>query len=704
MIAAGLLALLLVLLLPRAALGSPGNEIVVVLDNSGSMAAPYHETPNKVLPASDPGRVAVLGALAMMGVSLGSTDRVTVISFADKSGEPPRVIDPTRLPQGMSAEDAIRATEYVNQTLFKKALEEARKILTGSDRDGKLLLLLTDGAPTDITDTSEAPKLLGLPDAPFGTLILGLFGSEDAKSHGVAFLRPLAKTPEDLVLLNGPAELISAFTGAYARVLGSKPLTGKLSVGGKVDFDVGKHVVEVLAITASSQPGPAFTASLTGPKGASPVLAQGHNGCKFKYSNAPGLCEDPRRHYQVFRQPNDPEKASRWTLSLPKAQGDVEYGVILRYDILATLAAGPVVKAGEAATIEARLLFRGNAFVDEAFFKADGFEAVATVQGEKIPLKHVGDGRFVGTWTPARGLSGTSVHVRATFRNTWLERSAERPVLVEGPKELVLRVAPDPIDLGAWKGGILPTRRCATIDLTGSTNADIVDVVCGPAREEQEMKLTCTPVAGSEAAAVGGAGKPMRWEVCATATRCCGDRSSTASAPSSQILLTGKDPRFGSSGKTVSVLYQVQATGFLPCWWPVLAALAALLVVIFVVVGIVRPHSFDPAAAIRVAGSEAGLRRTSGLILRELPGGVKGFYRNARIALNGTGDFVRKAKQAVFVIEADRAGTTVIRSGAGLERKVQRTGKWEPVAAEEMAQGFVPGLVYRVGNLYVKFE
>jgi hypothetical protein len=58
----------------------------------------------------------------------------------------------------------------------------------------------------------------------------------------------------------------------------------------------------------------------------------------------------------------------------------------------------------------------------------------------------------------------------------------------------------------------------------------------------------------------------------------------------------------------------------------------------------------------------------------------------------------------VLVLEAGAGGSTRFVTAAGLERKVQRTGKWEPVPAEELALGYTPNTVYRVGNLYLKWS
>lgn len=685
------------------AMASPGNDVVLILDNSGSMAGPFRGPAGRMMPGNDPERTAVLGALILSGLTFGTEDHLTVLTFGDTPVSAPVMVDPAAFPNAAAAGDAIRAMPYANGTFYRPALRQARDILSRSTRDGRLLMFLTDGAPSDMEDPGEGPSLLNLSQGGFGTLIMGLFGSEESRKSGEAFLRPLARTQDDLVFLSSSRDIVAAFTRGYAKMLGARPMTGTLAQGSK-PVDVGKYVLEVLVMTASSEPGPAFDASLTGPKGAVPVKAGGDNGCDFKLPDAPNICAEPRRHYSVFRQANDPENPSHWQLSITKASGNVEYGIILRYDLAAKLVLAPVVNAEEPAQVEAQLLFHGKPFVDDEFFRADGFEAVATIEGTKVPLKHAGGGRFVGSWVPPSSMAGSGAVVRATFKNTWMERSADGSTHVEGAPKLVLQVHPNPLDLGAWQASRSRIERCGELDLSGSVNADKVELACTAQGQSSEAGMTCQPVAGSEAALPSGQkGQPMRWKVCVTSSRCCG---SVQSAPPKGLVVTlaGKDPRYAAAAARVPVVFRVQGMGWLACWWPILAALGVALFLLWVIVGLLRPHSFEPSVAVRVAGSEAGLRRTSALVLRELPGGVRGFYRNARVALNATGDFVKAPRLAVLVVEAGPSGTTVFRKAAGLERKNRRTGGWEAVPPEDLAQGFAAGSIYRLGSLVMKFE
>jgi len=687
--------LVLPLLLTGAAGG--GNEIVLILDNSCSMGVEARDqTTGRRVPPNDPERAAVLGTLIVEGLARGSADRVSVLAFGDGKEAPPR---PAR-----SAEE-IRALPYAHGTFFRRPLEEAGNRLRGSALPNQLFLFFTDGIPEDLEDPSEGPRALGLSEsAGFETLVIGLFGSDEVRQMGEQFLRPLARNPQDLVFVQTPREVMEAFTRGYARVLGSRPETGSLSPGQSKTFEVGKYVVEVLVATASASPGPAYTATLEGPQGGVPAQASGDNGCPagIRYANAPKLCQPPHRHYQVFRAPHSPDQPGRWTLSLPKGAGPIDYGLILRYDLEASLAVPATARVGEPVQLDARLLFRGKTFDDESFFQADGFTAVATLEGKEVPLSHAGGGRFVADWTPSQpSLEGAATPVRVTFRNAWMEQGARRAVQVEGFLDLSLVPDPASIDFGEWRGERGETRRCSTVDLSRSTNADRVPITCTAQGTVEGGALSCTPVAGSEADLGNGRkGQPLKYEVCFAAEGCCGQL-----APSGLgVLFAATHPHYAAAAVTVPTRARVGETGWLRCWWPWLALAGGMLFFGWVVVGFVRPNDFDPAASVYVAGSELGLRRASALTLRETPGGTRGFYRNARMCLNAGGDFVRSPRAAVLVLEAGPGGSTRFVTAAGLERKVQRTGKWEPVPAEELALGYTPNVVYRVGSLYLKWS
>lgn len=689
---------------PSLAWALTKNEVVLVLDTSGSMGSPWEFSAgpgaSKTMKPSDPERGAILGALVLEALARDSQDRLSVITFTRMESAPPPLL---------RTASEIQALQYNTGTFFRKPLQEARRILGAAPKgDGRVLLFFTDGVPNDRgISPDELPQIIGLDTDPdLDSFALGLWSGESSDPADAAFQRQargflgrMVRLPEDLEFIAGGRQVVPAFTRAYARALGSRPDVGRLSPGQTKTLEVGKYVVEVLVATAASEPGPDYNAKLTGPRGDLPAR-QGDNG-------APGGASATRRHFEAFRSENDPNKASKWTLSIASGPGSIEYGFILRYDFSLTVAVKPVSNVGEQVAIESQMLFQGKPFTDEEFFRSDGFEAFAVVGSARVPMQHKGGGKFAGVFVPGPEMKGLTLPIRASVRNTWLLLHADAATRVEGMLDLVLRPNPSPINLGGWRGERGLTSRCARVDLSGSVNADRLEVTCKVQLDggsKRGVEGTCEPVAGSEAALPSGLGRPLQWEVCAEAPRCPDDCLSDPTRPAMHVTFAGKDPRYAAGAVKVPVVYRVAGMSWLACWWPLLALGAGLLLAGWFIVGWVRPHNFEHALSLRLAGSEAGLKRTSALVLREQPGGVRGFYRNARVCLNATGDFVRNPRQSNLVIEAGPGGTTVFAKAAGLERKDRRTGAWEPLPAEELPNGLTPGQLYRMANLYLKAE
>ncbi len=669
-----------------SASATPGNEIALVLDNSCSMAFPATDQNGTQYPPNDPERAAVLGALVVEGLVRGSNDRLTVYAFPDVRGGPPRTVRDAA---------GIRGLPYANHTLFTEPLQAARAHLDASTRDGKLLLFFSDGVPEDLPQGGpDAAGVFGMDTAgDIDTFILGLYGSEDVRDMAVTHVSGLARSPDDSAFMDDPAEVVPAFTKAYARALGSKPQTGSLSSGDSVSFDVGKYVTEVLVFVASQEQGAAFQSTLTGPNGAAPVQAQGNDGCEpaLAAQVPPNVCGGDRRHYQVFRAPSDPLTASTWSLAVTGP--NVRYGVILRYDLTASLALDPTVRVGSTLPVEARLLFRGDTFDDDDFFASDGFSATAEIDGISIPLTHAGDGRFVGEWapqTPTQGAVLATVH----FQNTWMQQRDTKQVTAEGFLPLVLRPTPIPVRLGNWRGSRVRTERCSTVSLVGSDHADVVPVTCIPGTVEGAT-VTCTPQAPQ------GTAQPLEWDVCVVADACCGEIPADGS--SVDITFRGTHDHYAAGAVKVPVEVHVERTGFIRCWWLPIAIAATVLFVLWVIVGWIRPNSFDPYLSVRIAGDEKGLKRTVALVLQEQPGGRRGFYRNARLCIDGEGNCVRKTRVAQIVITASGTGEMTWAKSGGVEKKDRRTRKWTSITQEELREGVIPGVVYRAGGLHLKF-
>src|SRR3990172_4361301 len=201
-----------------------------------------------------------------------------------------------------------------------------------------------------------------------------------------------------------------------------------------------------------------------------PMTSSGDNACSWN----PRLCQPPYHHYAVWKATNDPEREGSYTLSIDaRARSDVAFGFILRYDLTAEVMESPsTIRAGESFPLRARIRWRDRTFDAEGFFRADGFRALAHVAGRDVRLDRQPDATF-----SARATAGDPgrLPVEFVFENRWMRLAASpSDIRVEGWLPLVLRVTPDPPDLGRWRGAWNATRACSRVSLADSINADRV--------------------------------------------------------------------------------------------------------------------------------------------------------------------------------------------------------------------------------------
>jgi hypothetical protein len=192
-----------------------------------------------------------------------------------------------------------------------------------------------------------------------------------------------------------------------------------------------------------------------------------------------------------------------------------------------------------------------------------------------------------------------------------------------------------------------------------------------------------------------------RWlDVCLEVPRCAADASPTGAA----LRVVPLTPEFASQATAVRLRWRVEGLGPLAChgFWllPALGSLGAVVLL----AGFTRPARFPPGAAVRIAGSERGLRQAASVLLRACPGSSPGFFRDARLGMQGDGNVTGRVRGAAVVLRAVQGGGVVL-TGLGLvERQDRRTLKWEPV--EDLASGHVPsqGVSYRAGGTFFQVE
>lgn len=687
----GLLTLFCVLFVAHESSAEEKRKIVMVLDTSGSMSGNCNGRGGGC-DGNDPNRMSVLGTQLIVALTAGH-ENATVFGFPrPEDGPVPRL-----------TEADLPGLRFEGPTPYIPALAAAKAEIEASPPDSRrILIFFTDGEPTGVRRPAELEPaiqpILALQTHP---VILGLDPKGSSKNSITPFLNVLAGPEANMTIVTDPTAIVESLMKALARAFDSDNQSGYVDTNKTFRFDVGAGVDEVLIAVAGEGAGEDFTAQLDVPAGAPPGT-----GWKSGWNDE----SRPRaRHWAALRYKKPVEQALSLTLRLlPGAHGKAQYGIIYKYDMVAEVDSA-VAYEGKPVTIVGRLKSGGVAR-DKAWFDKSGFQAPTfTIAGGTITqVVSDPDGTFKATWVAKRPATGSIVPVVVSFKNAQgIPLSGSGQITIKDATKLELRLPPQ-IDLGSWTGPSAwlgtppPETRCQVIDLKDSPGAQTVPITCRAESWPGDVNRTpiCEPDLTSKYA---GTGQPMKWKVCLDPKPCCSDMKNAPGGPV-KVVFSGKDPDYQNVTAPVVVTFDVARPGWLRCHWHWIAIGVFTLFTIWVVRGYLKPYSFESTAAFHLASSEAGLRKNQANVACETPAGKRGFYRNARIAINGSGDLVKDPKMAVLFVEAGVAGSTVIVRAAGLEKKDTRTGKWIAVPEADFRAGLLPKAIYRIGQLYVKWE
>ncbi|MFO0734766.1 MAG: vWA domain-containing protein [Labilithrix sp.] len=694
-----LLALFAIVFCATDASAAEKRKIVMVLDTSGSMAGNCNGTPNSCsAPANDPDRLAVLGAQIIVALTEGHED-ATVFGFPREPNAPVPRLGANDLP----------SIQFEGPTPYIPALEASKKEFDTSPPDSRrVLIFFTDGEPTSTRGNSRLsvaelqPATQPLFAQGVHPVIIGLDPGGKGKSQIAPYLNALAGPEANTSFVEDPSTIVESLMRALARAFDSDNQSGVIDTTKSFRFDVGAGVDEVLIAVAGEGPNEDFTPQLDVPTGAPPG-----SGWKSGWNDTNRAVA---RHWATLRYAKPVEQALSLTLRLlPGARGKAKYGIIYKYDIVAEVDSTTGL-VGKPVTITGRIKASGVAR-DKAWFDKSGFQTPTfTVAGEPITqVVAAPDGSFKGTWIAKRPAQGGSIApVQVTFRNAQnIPLIGTGQITIKDATKLELHLPPQ-IDLGSWTGPSAwigsppPESRCQLIDLKDSPGAATIPITCRAEAWPGDVNRSpaCEPDPASRYA---GTGEPMRWRVCLDPKPCCGEMKNGPGG-ATRVVFSGKDPDYQAVSAPVVVTFDVARPSWLRCHWHWIAIAIAALLTIWILRGFLTPRSFEANAAFHVASTEAGLKKNQANVACEVPGGRRGFYRNARVAINASGDLVRDPKLAVLFVEAGIAGSTVIMKAAGLEKKDTRTSKWIAVPETDFRAGLLPKAVYRIGSLYVKWE
>lgn len=660
-----------------------GAEIALILDTSCSMSynvkmttkdALGHTT-EKQLPPNDPDRASILGALVIEGLLRNGADGYTVYFLPDGNGVVKEVTDAK----------TINDLSFSEKTQFKKPFGLAHKRLTSSTQKNKLFILLTDGQPEDLQPISaDLNAIFGSPRS-YSFFVIGLYQSPEAQTAGENFLRVLTENKkESLVLTNNPADVVPLFMEGFAKALGSKPEIGTVSVGTKKNISIPKYVTEVFIAITSDEPVDKFTSTVTTSKGVVSPNASGDNNCQKK----PDTC----RFYETYRIPHDPNVPSEISLEIFDAKHPVNYSVVYRYQLSAELEPLKEIKVGEVTKLRAKIYFQNQVFVDSNFFTSDHFVMqVDTGSGSPVLLEHVGNGIFEGTYIPIQP-SEQQVFL-LSVRNDWLNLTDTKYASVTGTFDFRLVIGN--LDLGTWDGDGDPIQKCGVLDISQSQYADVVPLDCSVENLSPNFTGTCVP---SPVYPVEPGKQPVFWDVCITSSSCCEANNKPA-----DVWFRPKNAAYADKAAQGNVTFVVNATTFWNCFHKEIIGTLGFIGLMVFILGFIRPYNFAYGVSFQCALKQSKLGNTSTEAV-EIRNGRKGFYRNARIAVDASGDVIGSVSKAVLVLEAKAHDTTEFAKADGLEIYNEHQAKWVVVPEEDYKTGALSGRIYRCQGVYFRFS
>lgn len=343
----------------------------------------------------------------------------------------------------------------------------------------------------------------------------------------------------------------------------------------------------------------------------------------------------------------------------------------------------------------------------DALLTAAGAEAILTDNGEEVWR---GAPRVDDIYPYSQVLTDLAAHALVlTIRG-----SDGTPVVMPGHTLLVRPplkvVVPAVLDFGTHAAGDEWTTTCARLDMSASQAA-----------QEHVWELRVDGVDGCQArpgighanaaghaelvSLLGPVTQPAfdpahpEFTICLELPDCAADNAPAAAA----LHLRPLTKEFADQARDIPLRWVVTGRPWYLChgWWMGPSGLA--LIATGLLIGVLRPARFPAGAAIRVAGSDAGLKRSSALLLRGCPGARPGLYRDACLGVHGDGTVDGRVRGTPVQVRATRDRGVVLQ-GAGPLDVLSAGGKWSPV--EGLARGVLPSprATYRAGSTLFKVD
>ena len=332
------------------------------------------------------------------------------------------------------------------------------------------------------------------------------------------------------------------------------------------------------------------------------------------------------------------------------------------------------------------------------FLEAPGLQTVVLDGDDRLGPLEKGAAR--GNFERPMGNLDVGIHP-LVVRVSALQHALEASVSVDMRQPLTLR-APALLDLGAVQAGTPWDETCKDLSL-----ADSVGLLDQVVRIEATVPEGCDsePVASLGGRRVSltapievAMGRKGTVPFCLQVARCGPEEQPEGAS----LRISAQDPEFADQVATVAVSWSVTGRPFLSChgWW--IYALLGGLLLACVIYGFVSPREFAPTDQIKLSKKERKGGRQTGQLLRDLPGGRRGFYRHATVWFNAGGAAQSGKRGALFGFAARRNGMELVVVAGGLERRNARTRKYETLDAADGRHELSRNRWYRIGEIYLQ--
>lgn len=661
---------------PAAAEGRAPIHVQVVLDSSGSMEK------------SDPRHLSLLAGMIFSDLA-GPQDSLGILSMRKgKFVEERLSAIKSRRKQ---VRDAVRTLPFLGSTFCAEPLHEAAAGLASqaaAEPDARqFVIFFSDGECPDPDAVREAA--VRLRDAKVQVFSIGLFDA-GASPEATAALRSIAAiTGGEFFGASSAAQLPQHFAAILGRIVGSEAVDLTLEPGADAMAELDGYVYDASLIVTGS--GPVVIEKAERPDGtALQVPAKPNYAITSAAFHVASFDNGYGRHYSVLRI--EEPAAGNWKFRV-RGPPDVAALLIQNYaldPVVEAAAQKPVFAVGESCEVRAWLRGKGGERITDAKF-LERVEFTATIKDPSgketaVTLKPGKDGMFVGTH-PLAMAGKWSLRGRSRMKSGGLDkRSAETAVEARAAK-LSLAADHPPFDLGSVPAG--STSGPHTIDLGGSEL---------PAPVELTLALQGADGVRLEPRKLDAGPQVLQHDVNFTI------ELDHAGGPLDGQLVVS----MGDATVTIAVRGEVIPLSFWERWGRLILTvgigLLILLVVLFIIHGFVSPHTFPTHLRLEWGETVDRLDKNS-IVLSKTPKAKRGFRRNAKVILGGTGPRAFLPGGAQFAeIEAVGPARYVIRTfGAPLE-EVSRFDAAKTKTLDGSEHPMAEQQIYRVGSQYLRVK